>query len=277
MENGEILYTPDRLYSLAPDCACFSVNFAASQPSPRLLLSRVIDPWSDDPAPEADGIFQLDLTSGASKLTVSLAQLAGMNPVESMGSAFHYVNHIQVSPGSKRFAFFHIWRTGETTWQVRLYSAKLDGSGLNCLLDSGKISHYDWMDDANILVWARQRDVGERFLLCNLDSGSRRIIGEGLLTEDGHCSFSPDRQWVLNDTYPDPYDMRTLMLFRWRDCKRIDLARLHSPKSKWWGEIRCDRPPRWSPDGTRSASTRCTTVPARCIRRRDEMGQRAGP
>jgi hypothetical protein len=80
--------------------------------------------------------------------------------------------------------------------------------------------------------------------------GDRSVIGAGVLVEDGHVSFSPDRKWVLNDTYPDGYDMRTLMLFRWADGERIDLARLHSPKSRWWGEIRCDLHPRWSRNGT---------------------------
>jgi hypothetical protein len=70
-----------------------------------------------------------------------------------------------------------------------------------------------------------------------------------VLVEDGHVSFSPDRRWVLNDTYPDRYDMRTLMLYRWANARRIDIARLHSPKSRWWGEIRCDLHPRWSRDG----------------------------
>jgi hypothetical protein len=76
-----------------------------------------------------------------------------------------------------------------------------------------------------------------------------RVFGEANLVQDGHCTFSPDHAWVLNDTYPDTHQMRTLMLVRFADERRFDIARLHSPKSKWWGEIRCDLHPRWSRDG----------------------------
>ena len=49
----------------------------------------------------------------------------------------------------------------------------------------------------------------------------------------------------------DRFDMRTLMLYRFPDGPRIDIARLHSPKSRWWGEIRCDLHPRWDRSGRR--------------------------
>ena len=112
------------------------------------------------------------------------------------------------------------------------------------------ISHYDWKDGKNILVWARHpKTNNNRFLLCNDEDQSINIIGEGILSEDGHCSFSSDGRWVLNDTYPDEYGMRTLMLYNWKNNRRIDIARLYSPKEKWWGEIRCDLHPRWSRDG----------------------------
>jgi Tol biopolymer transport system component len=118
-------------------------------------------------------------------------------------------------------------------------------------VDADVVSHYDWLDNQRILIWARDKEQPGHFWLVDAARGDRRVIGAGVLVEDGHVSFSPDRKWVLNDTYPDRYDMRTLMLFRWTGGERIDLARLHSPKSRWWGEIRCDLHPRWSRNGTR--------------------------
>jgi hypothetical protein len=240
------------IYAVAPNgLFAYSLNFARLQTHrPGYGYAGVADPWAGEPAPDDDGIHLLDLHTGQSRLIVSLGTLSRMAPTPGMQGGFHYVNHVQVSPAGSRIAFFHIWTTGEKTWAVRLYTADPDGGNLRCLLDTGRVSHYDWLDERRILVWAHRPGTGDRFLLCDDDlQQGTDIFGGGTLTEDGHCSFSPDRRWVLNDTYPDRHDMRTLMLVRFRDRQRIDLARLHSPKSRWWGEIRCDLHPRWSRDG----------------------------
>jgi hypothetical protein len=250
--DGREVRTYDRpIYAVSPNGRqAFSLNFARLQTHrPGYGYAGIADPWADDPAPVDDGIHLVDLESGQSQLIVSLGALARREPTPGMQGGFHYVNHIQASPGGSRIAFFHIWTTGDKTWAVRLYTANPDGNDLRCVLDTGRVSHYDWLDDRRILVWAHQPGTGDRFLLCDELQSGTQVFGGGTLTEDGHCSFSPDRHWVLNDTYPDRHDMRTLMLVRYRDQKRIDLARLHSPKSRWWGEIRCDLHPRWSRDG----------------------------
>ena len=241
------------IYAISPGGRhAFSLNFARLQTHrPGYGYAGASDPWADMLAPDADGIHAIDVETGTSRLIVSTGALAGMAPTERMRGAFHYINHIQVNPTGTRLAFFHIWRTGDTAWEVRLYTCDPDGGRLKCLLDTGRISHYDWQGDHRILVWAHRPGLGDRFLLCDEQSADVQVFGEGRLTEDGHCTFSPDRQWVLNDTYPDEFGMRTLMLVRFRDHKRIDLARSHSPKSRWWGEIRCDLHPRWSRDGSR--------------------------
>jgi len=253
--EGRELNTYERpIYAVTPDGRYgYSLNFARLYTHrPGYGYAGVKDPWADDIQPRADGIHRLDLSTGESELIVSLHRLAQLNPRQDMRDNFHWINHIQVAPDNSRIAFFHIWRVGETGWRVRLYTAAADGSQLNCLLDTDFISHYDWLDGQRLMIWAKDEDDARgNFLLCDDRDNGTTIIGQDVLTEDGHCSFSPDRYWVLNDTYPDAYGMRILMLYRWRDGKRFDLARLYSPKERWWGEIRCDLHPRWSRNGKR--------------------------
>jgi len=239
------------VYAVLPDGeTAFSVNFSRlARHRPGYGYVGCVDPLSDDRAPDGDGIWRLDLASGKANLIVSLAELASRDVKLSMVDAFHYINHVQISRGGKRVAFFHIWCASEDGLEVRLYTCRPDGSDLRCLLDTGDVSHYDWYGDEAILVWAVPPDQGNpRFLFVPID-GVLSPFSTDVLTEDGHCSFSPDRKWVLNDTYPDTFGMRTLMLVSWPTGRRVDLARLYSPKSRWWGEIRCDLHPRWSRDG----------------------------
>jgi Tol biopolymer transport system component len=251
-EGQELTTYEQPIYAITPDGEYgYSLNFARLYTHrPGYGYAGGTDPWANETHPRADGIHRMNLSTGESELILSLHQLAQLNPRQDMHGMFHWINHIQVAPDSSRIAFFHIWRVGDTGWRVRLYTADPDGSRLNCLLDTDFISHYDWLDDQRIMVWAKDGNSQGNFLLCDDNDNSKTIIGEGVLTEDGHCSFSPDRRWVLNDTYPDTYGMRTLMLYRWRDGKRIDLARLYSPKERWWGEIRCDLHPRWNRNGS---------------------------
>ena len=239
------------LYALAPDGRTgYSLNFARLQRHrPGYGYAGVDDEFEHEPAPARDGIFRVDLDTGASTLTVSLAQLAAFEPRAEMQGKHHWVNHIQVSPDGSRFAFFHLWHSDDGGWSVRLFTAGADGSDLQCRLDARVVSHYDWLDGDRLLIWTHLPAKGGRFAVVDCRSGRLDAVGEGVLTEDGHCTFSPDRRWVLNDTYPDRFDMRTLMLYRYPDGPRFDIARLHSPKSRWWGEIRCDLHPRWDRSG----------------------------
>ncbi|MBI3154310.1 MAG: hypothetical protein HYZ20_02780 [Burkholderiales bacterium] len=256
LRSGELGVLDRPVYAILPDGrSAYSVDFA------RLALHRPgygyaggTDPHANDPCPATDGIWRIDLERGGSELVVPLAELAARDARPSMQGAWHYVNHVQPSRGGGRIAFFHVWHRDASSWEVRLYSCRPDGRELNCLLDTGSVSHYDWRDDDTLLVWARQPDAAtSRFLLLAHQAEGQpprcEVFAGEVLREDGHCSFSPDGRWVLDDTYPDAHGKRTLMLVRFADGHRIDVARLLSPKSRWWGEIRCDLHPRWSRDG----------------------------
>ena len=109
-------------------------------------------------------------------------------------------------------------------------------------------SHYDWRSPTEVLAWARLPPERFRYFLFTDQTRAVLPMGERWFNSDGHCSFSPDRRWVLTDTYPHKEPFRRLVLYRWPDGPRVDIGRFFSPP-ELDGEIRCDLHPRWNRDG----------------------------
>jgi len=226
-----------------------SLNFSRiARTRPGYGYAGIPDPGREEPTPQEDGLWRIDLDTGRSRLVLSIAQVAAVRPQPSMDGAEHWFNHAQFSPDGSRFAFLHRWRhPGKPGWQTRLFTARPDGSDLCLLAEDGMVSHYDWRDPSHILAWARWHG-SDRYYLFTDHSCERSALGEDVLTCDGHCSYSPDRRWVLTDTYPDADDRRTLLLYRPADGLRVDIGRFYSPP-ELSGPVRCDLHPRWSRDG----------------------------
>ncbi|MBD3183817.1 hypothetical protein GF312_16150 [Candidatus Poribacteria bacterium] len=251
IHTGESKTLPLPIYALSRDGKfAVSVNFSRIHQMrqgygyPGLPL-----PDEDELHPEYDGIYLLNLESGDYKLIISLAQIVEIRHKASMEGVKHWFNHLQFNHDSSRFLFLHRWRRqeGRGHW-TRLFTANPDGSEIHCVADHDMVSHFDWQDNKHILAWATQHDIGDRYFVFTDGTDEKQIIGEGVLTTDGHCSYSPDGQWILTDTYPDREHKRTLILYRLADGKRIDIGRFYAPP-KLRGEIRCDLHPRWSRDG----------------------------
>jgi hypothetical protein len=207
--------------------------------------------YKDDPAPEMAGLYWMDLKTGQNKQIVSIAQAAAHKPLDTFGrGAHHWFNHLQFNPSGTRFLFLHRWGDPARRWGTRLYTAKPDGSDLRLIVDTGMVSHFDWRDDDTILAYANGKDRKAFFFLINALSGDMQAVGKGVLVQDGHCSYSPDRRWILNDTYPDRQHMQTLMLYRPADNKRIDIGRFYQPPKLTGRPFRVDLHPRWNRDGT---------------------------
>ena len=205
----------------------------------------------NEPAPESMGAFVMDLNTGATKLVVSLTQLAAFQPDDRMKNAHHYINHMQYSPSGKRFLFLHRWtKPGGGAFSTRLFVINRDGTDLKLVMDTTLFSHFDWRDDDVILAWTRSKEHNAAFHLIDLKTGAITVFGAGVLARDGHCSYSPDRKWVLNDTYPDKDRKQTLMLIRVADGRRFDVGQFHSPPM-FTGPIRCDLHPRFNRTGTK--------------------------
>lgn len=250
IRTGKSRVLPRPVYGLSPDgTQTVTLDFARlHRLRPGYGYASYRERFAEHPAPDQLGVWRMDMATGKNALVVTLKQLAAQKPDERFAGAHHWVNHLQFSPGGKRFAFLHRWRVGEKPWSTRLYAATPDGSDLRLLMDTGMVSHYDWRDDDTILAWARTTDRGDKFYL--IDAGGKppeTVFPE--VTRDGHCSYSPDRKWVLNDTYPDKERMQSLMLLKAATGRRFDLNAFHSPP-RYTGPVRCDLHPRWNRDGT---------------------------
>ena len=213
--------------------------------------------FADDPAPEQLGVWWMDTKTGKNELVITLKQLAAFKPDDRFKGAHHWVNHLLFNPGGSRFVFLHRWKKpDDRSWQTRMLTAKPDGTDLRITFDDGMVSHFDWRDDATILAWARTKKGGNKFYTADVLSGETKVVGADVLTQDGHCSYSPDRKWILNDTYPDKERKQWLMLFKVATGRRYDLNQIHSPK-QFTGPVRCDLHPRWNRDGTQVCIDGC--------------------
>ena len=244
-----------------------TIGYPCDRVSPQLSL-----------CPADDGLWQMDLCTGEARLAVSYAQLAAFHPRESMEKAIHWVSHIEVNPSSTRVLFLHRWTErvkDETCFLHRLITMAPDGSDLRLLECSDhplpqlaqdfdpasvgtfdyeksewQISHPLWRQDGEIIVWGPHDGGIHYHLYEDRDGGEVRVVGGGVLTENGHMTFSPvNPRWLLSDTYPDKTtNERILFLYDMETGQRHDLGSFYADPtlSK---ENRCDLHPRWRPDG----------------------------
>jgi hypothetical protein len=205
----------------------------------------VNDPGAGEEASEDDGLYRIDLETGASRLIVSLAQCRQFEPDPTMDATPHWFNHAMVSPGGTRIMFLHRWRA-EPNWHTRLFTCDPDGGNL-CLLNPGPgISHCDWRDETVIVSWCQYGSDDLHYYLLTDRTQDASILGEALFCSDGHCCFCPDagKRWLVTDTYPDAERMQTLILYDMCSNTRHDIGRYRVPPAVPV-DIRCDLHPRW--------------------------------
>jgi hypothetical protein len=244
------------------------------------------DPWHDKLSPDNDGIYAIDLNTGAYKLIVSIHQVAHYNPEMSFRGVKHWINHLAYNQDDTRFCFLHRYEIPQAQrFGTRLFTARCDGSDLRCLW-SNHVSHFDWRDRTNILAWAVKSSPGKHssrlksfaltmlkrnqyiyrrlktlsllrtriygggfFLFKDCREMNYQIIGKGHLTQDGHCTFSPDRKWILVDTYPDIKQLRHIYLYNVAQQNAVHVGQFHdTPVPEPY--LRCDLHPRWDRTGT---------------------------
>ena len=209
------------------------------------------DPHRDVLAPAESGIFRVDLQTGDTRLVVTLADMIDVSmPGVELSKAKSYFNHLLVNPDGERFEFLHRWGFPQWKGDTRMLTAAADGSDLRVIDSSGNTSHFIWRDADHILAWTRPAGRPSGFYLFeDKTGGTVQQIGAGAMTVNGHCTYLPGNQWILNDTYPQGKERRqNPYLFQVSSGLKVPLGHFHLP-AQYTGEWRCDTHPRFSPDG----------------------------
>ncbi len=197
--------------------------------------------------PENDGVWRIDMVSGKEDFLFSIADIAKLEPLDSMAGAEHYFNHLLFNPAGTRFMLIHLWAKGKKKFG-RHITCDIEGSDKKVLNNEGHASHYVWKSNDELLVFSTHADAGTNYYLYTDKTNSKRIIGKSILKQDGHPSFSPDGAMLLLDTYPDKFREQKLFVYTVDNGEIINLGSYYSP-FKFRGETRCDLHPRWSPCG----------------------------
>lgn len=249
VHTGETRILPRPIYAISNDGkSVLSLNFARLQQTrPGYGYAGFSDPWENELYPKEDGIYWMDLETGENRLIISLDQIVGIHHDRSMDNAKHWFNHLQFNTDNTRFLFLHRWKKSGQRHQTRMFTSNLDGSDIYCVANDDFVSHTYWRNPQQILAWANQDRIGQHYYLFTDRTDRIAIIGKYAFEGDGHCSYSPDRRWILTDTYPDrKEDKQKLLLYHTFKELWIEIGNFFAPLN---GEIRCDLHPRWSHDG----------------------------
>jgi len=244
---------PHPIYSVAPDGrTAVSPDFRRiNDMRPGYGYTGLADPHGEKLAPADSGIFRLDLNTGRQELIVSLAEIAKIPfPKGDLSEKKHYFNHLLVNPDGTRFEFLHRWLPrGKHDCRTRMLTAAMDGSDVRVVDHSGCTSHFIWRDPEHILAWSWNTSRRGGFCLFEDKPGGKvEIVGGDKMYRDGHVTYLPGNEWIVNDSYPDKNRLQTVFLYHVATGKIVLLGRFHSPP-EYTGEWRVDTHPRHSPDG----------------------------
>ena len=214
------------------------------------------DPNPDEPHPDNDGVFVMDLRSGESRLVVSIGEvyrrLVKRHP--ELKERHMWFNHTVFNTDGSRF--FFLARTWTPAPNRRLESAMFtvgrDGSDLREVIPFGKgVSHFEWRNQREILATFRLHDAEMKLVLFTDGKADYRVIGEGFLSGDGHPTFAPDGERIAVDHNEGARLEKHLLLYDLRTSQGRLLARFPMKEKRFMGgAVRCDLHPRWNRPGT---------------------------
>lgn len=251
LDNGEERVIEKPVYTVSVDGkTAISLDFSRLNTfRPGYGYCNLPDGTASEKFPDTPCMWRIDIENNiVLPLPITYKALAEWEPQDSMADGYHKVNHIMLNPSADRFMFIHRWIVNGVTHH-RLLTCGVDGSDLYTLLDDGMVSHNNWKDDETIISYCYSRFDGDGYHILHDRSQQREMIGKGVLTVDGHPSYSPNGKYIITDTYPDFKRKQTLYLIQADNGEVRKLGSIYSDY-KYRNEVRCDLHPRWRSDSS---------------------------
>ena len=198
--------------------------------------------------PDQTCIWKIDIPSGEVTKLFKYTDFASFEPDETMKGAEHKVNHLMISPNGKRFMVLHRW-FDKGRKHTRLVTVNIDRTDMYNLSDDVFVSHCFWKNDEEILSFLRKKETGDHYYLMKDKTQEYKMYWPELNT-DGHCSYSPDGEFIITDTYPNRKRIASVYLCTEEDNRSSRIARVFSP-FKYDNDCRCDLHPRWNREGNK--------------------------
>jgi len=208
------------------------------------------DPWASQRHPAEDGVWWVDVERARARQVLSLQRLW-----EAMAHAFPgqdrkiCVNHLTLNPAGDRWVLLaRTFPEGEARhWATTVFVADRQGRLLTTVVDAAMASHYWWSDDRTLVFFMVGKD-GNQLYQVDVETGTQTVIDAAFFPFDGHCSTSPDGQWMLYDSYPRQ-GYRYLYLYHLGQRRGVSLGGLRDMPVTVI-DVRCDLHPRWNRAGT---------------------------
>lgn len=213
------------------------------------------DPNPNDPHPDNDGVFVMDLATGESRLVVSIRQVYEMlrERHPELENRHMWFNHTEFNDSGDRFFFLARTWNDNNRLQTGMFTANRDGSDLREAIPYGKtVSHFDWRNDRQIIATFNLSGKGAEHVLFTDGQTDYRSIGGHPLKFDGHCSFAPDQNWLVTDENHGDPPSKSLWIYNLAKDFSQKLGTFPMKEKKYVNsDVRCDLHPRWNRSGNK--------------------------
>jgi len=234
----------------------------------------------DLPDSKSDGIWMNDFEASTKKIIITINEVAEFLKIDDKKEQELFLCHCSFNPTGDKFVFLaRYFLSDKSGMLTNMLSYCLNTKKIK-LLASGKVSHFDWINDTELLVWMRNSKFAKviidnnltkyqpvKFMINLLRKYKPKSLYKGLndafyfistendkkipflkdkLESDGHQMTSFNSEWMIIDEYPDNNKKIPLHLINLKthDIKKIYEFDYETNIND--SDLKCDAHPRWS-------------------------------